>query len=135
VTKMIEERKAAHRERGRLAGRLADLEAAALLAEGEKTIVHVFEEGDAAFLRQVAARLAAEPGVRAVIASRAAHQFVFARAKDSAGDMNQLLREALVPAGGKGGGSKDFAQGTVPEAANIDELLAEARELFLRESE
>ena len=133
VTKMIEERKAAHRERGHLAGRLADLEAAALLATAVKTIVHAFDEGDAAFLRQVAARLAAEPGVRAVVASRAAHQFVFARAKDSADDMNQMLREVLVPAGGKGGGSKDFAQGTVPEAANIDELLAKARELLGRQ--
>ena len=47
--------------------------------------------------------------------------------------MNQMLREVLVPAGGKGGGSKDFAQGTVPEAANIDELLAKARELLGRQ--
>lgn len=133
VTKMIEERKAAHRERGHLAGRLADFEAAALLAKGEKTIVHAFDAGDPAFLRQVAARLAAAPGVRAVIASRSARQFVFARAKELAGDMNKMLREVLVPAGGKGGGSKDFAQGTVPEAANIDELLGKAAALLGRE--
>jgi alanyl-tRNA synthetase len=71
--------------------------------------------------------------VRAVVASRAARQFVFARAKESAGDMNQMLRETLFPAGGKGGGSKDFAQGTVPEAANIDELLAVARKPLRRD--
>ena len=135
ITKMIEERKTAHRERAQLAGRLAELEAAALLATGERTIVHAFDEGDAVFLRQVAARLAGEAGVRAVVASRDARQFVFAQAKAMPGDMNRMLREVLVPAGGKGGGSKDFAQGTVPEAANIDELLAKARDLLGRESE
>jgi alanyl-tRNA synthetase len=133
VTKMIEERKTAHRERGRLAERLAELEASALLATGEKTILHAFDEGDAAFLRQVAARLAAAPGVRAVVASRTTRHWVFARSKESSGDMNQILREVLVPAGGKGGGSKEFAQGTVPEAANVDELLHKVRELLGRE--
>lgn len=134
VAKMLEERKSAHRERGQLAGRLAELEAAALLSTGEKTIVHAFEAGDPAFLRQVGARLAAAPGVRAVIASRAAHQFVFSRAKEIGGDMGRALREVLAPAGGKGGGSKEFAQGTVPEAANIDDLLAQARSLLQRDS-
>jgi alanyl-tRNA synthetase len=134
VMKMIEERKAAHRERGQLAGRLAELEAAALLSTGEKIIVHAFDEGDPAFLRQVAARLAASPGVRAVVASRSAHQFVFARAKEAGGDMGRALREVLAPAGGKGGGSKEFAQGTVPEAANIDDLLAQARSFLQHES-
>jgi alanyl-tRNA synthetase len=133
VTKMIEERKTAHRERSQLAGRLAELEAAALLARGEKTIVHAFDAGDPAFLRQVAARLAAAPDVRVVIASRAARQFVFAQAKDLGGDMGRALRDVLGPAGGKGGGSKEFAQGTVPEAANIDELLTQARARLDRE--
>jgi alanyl-tRNA synthetase len=130
LAKMIEERKAAHRERGQLAARLAELEAGALLATGERTIVQAFDEGDAAFLRQVASRLAAAPGVRAVVASRAARQFVFAQSKDAGGDMNRMLRDVLGPAGGKGGGAKDFAQGTVPEAANIDELLGKAREML-----
>ena len=41
--------------------------------------------------------------------------------------MGRVLRDVLSPAGGKGGGSKEFAQGTVPEAANIDDLLSQAR--------
>ncbi len=44
--------------------------------------------------------------------------------------MNRMLRDVLGPAGGKGGGAKEFAQGTVPEAANIDELLEKAREML-----
>ncbi|HEV2386745.1 MAG TPA: DHHA1 domain-containing protein [Candidatus Acidoferrales bacterium] len=129
VAKLLEERKAAHRERTRLTERLAELEARRLLAE-RPVIVHAFDEADAAFLRQLAARVVAEPGVRVVLASRAARHFVFAQSKGAAGDMNKLLREIIVPAGGKGGGSKDFAQGTVPEAANLDDLLAKARDFL-----
>lgn len=127
VAKMLEERKAAHRELSQLASRLAELEASALLATGEKTVVHAFDQGDAAFLRQVAARLASAEGLRVAIASLETRHFVFAQSKGLAGDMGRALREILSPAGGKGGGSKEFAQGTVPEAANIDDLLLQAR--------
>lgn len=130
VTKLLDERKTAHRESALLAARLAELEAKALLARGERTIVHAFDRADAGFLRQVAAALAAVAGVRAVLASRSTHQFVFAQAAESAGDMKRLLAETLLAAGGKGGGSKDFAQGTVPASANIDEILARAGQLL-----
>jgi alanyl-tRNA synthetase len=133
VTKLLDESKAAHRVRALLKGRLAELEARELLARGDRSIVHVFDQGDAGFLRQVAAVLVAEPGVRAVVASRSSRQFVFAHAKDAGGDMKRLLNETLFAAGGKGGGSKDFAQGIVPESANIDEILARAREILRRE--
>ena len=135
VKKLIEEGKRANRERGRTAERLAEFEAQALLARGEKIIVHAFDEGDAAFVRRVAATLAKQVGVRAVVASRAARHFVFAQAEGLSGDVNRLLREILTPAGGKGGGTKEFAQGTVPEAANLDELMARARERMEREGE
>ncbi len=134
VKKLIEEGKRANRERGRTMERVAEFEAQSLLARGEKIIVHAFDEGDAVFVRRAAATLAKQPGVQAVVASRAARHFVFARAEDAAGDMNLLLREVLTPAGGKGGGTKEFAQGTVPEAANLDELLARARERMAREN-
>jgi alanyl-tRNA synthetase len=37
--------------------------------------------------------------------------------------MNALLREVLAAAGGKGGGSHDFAQGSVPDSRMLDHLL------------
>jgi alanyl-tRNA synthetase len=130
VTKLLDERKTARRENAQLSARLAQLEAQALLAKGERTIVHAFDRADAAFLRQVAAALTSAPAVRAVLASRSARQFVFARAEEASGDMKRLLGETIAIAGGKGGGSKDFAQGTVPESANIDEILARALNLL-----
>jgi alanyl-tRNA synthetase len=133
VVRMLDERKAAHRELAQVAARLAELEAAALLASGQNPIVHAFDQADPAFLRQVASLLAARPGMRALLAGRSSRQFVFAQAKGLAGDMNRLLRETVAAAGGKGGGSKDFAQGTVPESANIGEILTRAREVLIRE--
>jgi alanyl-tRNA synthetase len=134
VKKLIDEGKRANRERARTMERLAEFEVQSLLARGEKIIVHAFDEGDAAFVRRVAATLAKEQGVQAVVASRAARHLVFARAEDVAGDMNLMLHEILTPAGGKGGGTKEFAQGTFPEAANVEELMARAREQMARES-
>jgi alanyl-tRNA synthetase len=36
------------------------------------------------------------------------------------------LREKLGAAGGKGGGTRDFAQGTVPGTANVESILHSA---------
>jgi alanyl-tRNA synthetase len=76
----------------------------------------------------VAARLAAQPGSRALLGTRAGGHVVFAQSAGMAGDMNALLRETVARAGGKGGGSKDFAQGTVADAARLEEILRQARE-------
>jgi hypothetical protein len=42
--------------------------------------------------------------------------------------MNDLLREAVKPSGGKGGGTKEFAQGSVPEGSDIHRVLRHAGE-------
>jgi alanyl-tRNA synthetase len=53
---------------------------------------------------------------------------VFAQSKGLPYDMGALLRETLKEFGGKGGGAKDFAQGSMPDPAKADELLARAAE-------
>ena len=128
VAKALEERQAAQRERQRLLERLAEMEARTLAASCGGRVEHVFEDADAGYLRLVAARLAAQPGTRALLGTRAGGHVVFAQSAGMAGDMNALLRETLARAGGKGGGSKDFAQGMVPDAARLEEILRSARE-------
>lgn len=128
VAKTLEERQAAQRERQRLLERLAEMEARTLAASCGGTVEHVFEDADAGYLRLVAARLAAQLGTRALLGTRAGGHVVFAQSAGMAGDMNALLRETLARAGGKGGGSKDFAQGTVPDGARLEEILRSARE-------
>jgi alanyl-tRNA synthetase len=40
--------------------------------------------------------------------------------------MNTLLREALAAAGGKGGGTRDFAQGSVRDPRELERVLRAA---------
>ena len=131
LEKSLEERKQAQRSRQILLETLANYEAQELLrgVEGGAThvVLRVFDDAEPAYLRMVATQLAAEPGVQALLGSRSGGHVVFAQSPGLAADMNALLREALHAAGGKGGGTRNFAQGGVPEAARVAAVLAAAR--------
>lgn len=136
---MREERRASQREAKKLTERLAELEAAELLAskaersaDGTRSVViAVFEDAAASYLAMLAAKLVANPGVRIVLASRGAMAIVLAQSAGIEGDMGALLRELLAKVGGKGGGSKVFAQGSVGDAAAIEGVVGEARTRLL----
>jgi alanyl-tRNA synthetase len=127
VLKAFEERQAGRRDRQRLLERLAELEARALAAQPETAIVRLIEEPDPGYLRLLAAKLVAGPGMRVALANRAGH-VVLAQSAGQGRDLGALLREILAPLGGKGGGPKDFAQGTLPDVSRAEEALARARE-------
>lgn len=40
--------------------------------------------------------------------------------------MGALLKQVLALLGGRGGGSRDFAQGGVPAGANVEQILQQA---------
>ena len=134
VARALEERQAGHRVRQRLQEQLAEVEALMLLAMEMRTgkpgapriVRRVFEEADADYLRLLAAKVVAEPRVQALLASRAGGHVVFAQSAGLDADMNALLREGLQAAGGKGGGTKDFAQGNVPDSAALEGILNRA---------
>jgi alanyl-tRNA synthetase len=52
---------------------------------------------------------------------------VFAQTKGLERDMGALLRETLKQVGGKGGGAKDFAQGSVADASKAGDVVALAQ--------
>ncbi|HEV2299528.1 MAG TPA: alanyl-tRNA editing protein [Candidatus Acidoferrales bacterium] len=139
ISKMQEERRVAARDAKKLSERLAELEAAALLGskaqtsrDGARRIVsHVTDDASAAYLSMLASKLVANEGVQAILASRAANAVVCAQSQGIEGDMGALLREILAPIGGKGGGSKSFAQGTVPNEAAIESVVSAARARLL----
>ncbi len=139
IGKMQEERRASQREAKKLTERLAELEAADLLAtraqrstDGGRDIVStVLDDAAASYLAMLAAKLVANPGVRIVLASRGARAIVLAQSVGLDGDMGALLRELLVKVGGKGGGSKVFAQGSVDDAAAIGAIINAARARLL----
>ena len=86
----------------------------------------VFDEADADYLRLLASKLLAEPGVQVLLGSRAGGHVVFAQSPGLPTDMNALLREAVQAAGGKGGGTRDFAQGSVPDVGALEAILNRA---------
>lgn len=133
IAKMIEERRMQHTTVKRLEERLAELESKALLnavASGERAriVAAALDDATPAYLTLLARKLTEEANIVALLASRATGHVAFAQTKGFSADMNALLREALGKFGGKGGGSKDFAQGSIPNAAQADEFVAKAKE-------
>jgi alanyl-tRNA synthetase len=135
LAKMIEEKRGLHSAVKRLEELLAEQEARALLAaapaakqSGVRIMARALEEATPGYLGLIAGKLVGEAGVVALLASRGAGHVVFAQSKGFSNDMAALLRETLKEFGGKGGGAKDFAQGSMPDPAKADELLARAAE-------
>jgi alanyl-tRNA synthetase len=95
-------------------------------AGGPRLVMRVFEEADADYLRLLAAKLVAEQGVQVLLASQTGGHVVFAQSAGLGADMNALLRESLQPVDGRGGGSKDFAQGSVPDGGALEAILNRA---------
>lgn len=135
VAKILEERRAQHSGAKRMEDRLAELEARELLARSEaagasgaKTISGVLEDATPAYLALLAAKATAQANAIALLASRISGHVVFAQTKGGSADMGALLREALAAAGGKGGGTKDFAQGKIPNAGDADRVIEHAKQ-------
>lgn len=131
--KALEERKEAQRECQVLLEELAGHEASEMLrvakeksAGSSRVLVRVFEEADAAYLRLVATRLVRESGVQVLLATKAGAHIVFAQSPGLSADMNAMLRDVVSASGGKGGGTRDFAQGKVANVALLEELMSHA---------
>ncbi len=86
----------------------------AALREGQRVIIQVFENRDVNDVRALAKLLVAQPNVVALLGLAGEKcQLIFARSKDTQGDMGQMLKCALTTLSpiARGGGSPDFAQG------------------------
>jgi alanyl-tRNA synthetase len=133
LSKMIEEKRALHGAARRLEERLAEHEARALLTaglaqkqSGVRLIACTLEEATPGYLGLIAERLVGEAEIVALLVSRGTGHVVFAQSKGFQNDMGALLRETLKEFGGRGGGAKDFARGSIPDPRKGDEVLARA---------
>ena len=111
---------------------LAAAQAAALLAEtpesgGRKFIVRTFADREMNFLKLLAQRLTRQSPNTVVLLATTSPQpsLVFAQSAGQPFDMGALLKETVTKLGGRGGGSKDLAQGGVAKADGIESALAE----------
>jgi alanyl-tRNA synthetase len=132
VRKLLEESRAARKSRERLLEEIADLQAAQLLAatqesSSRKVIVRSYADRDLAFIKLLAQRLTRQSGAAvALLASTLAPSaLVFAQSAGQPFDMGALMKEALQQLGGRGGGSKDMAQGGPANTDRIEVVLAE----------
>ena len=123
VARAAEERRQSDRQRKELQSRLAGYEARSLWEEaaagsgGVRIVQRVLEGAEADYLRLLATRVVEHGRGVALLGARPGGHVVFAQTAGLAGDMNLVLRSALAGTGGKGGGTRDFAQGSCPDPA------------------
>jgi alanyl-tRNA synthetase len=92
-------------------------------ADGVRTIV-VRDAASADELRALAQAAFALPKVVVVGALVTPPSVLVASSEDSGVDAGRLLKEKLAAAGGRGGGSPRLAQGSVPDAAAVESVVA-----------
>jgi len=132
ILKSQEEAKAAARAQQKLLEEVAELHAFRLLASapvenGRKKIVRVINDRELGFVRLVAQKIAggSEPAIALLAATSGPPTLVFAQSPGLPSDMGAEMKKAMASLGGRGGGSKDFAQGGAPDAARVEALLQE----------
>ncbi len=139
VRKSVEENKLLRKQKEDGLDELAELMAWADLrsqpeTNGRKIIVRTFPDRDIGFAKLFAQKVtrAGMPAIALVASTMDPPGLVFAQTaggtSGSTADMGALLKQALSAVGGRGGGSRDFAQGGVPAGSriNVEQLLREA---------
>ncbi len=131
--KALDEIKSLRKQREQSLEELAAAQAAALLAEtpeqgGRKLIVRTFADRDLNFLKLLAQKLTRQsPNAIALLATTSPQpSLIFAQSSGRPHDMGALLKETMTKLGGRGGGSKDMAQGGLPTATGLEDALAQA---------
>jgi alanyl-tRNA synthetase len=131
--KALDEIRSLRKQGEQLLEELAAAHAAALFTEtpasnGRKLIVRNFSDRDQNFVKFLAQRLTRQSSaVIALLAtSSPAPSLVFAQSAGQPHDMGALMKEIMTTYGGRGGGSKDMAQGGLPQAGVLDAALAAA---------
>jgi alanyl-tRNA synthetase len=141
IRKSVEESKLLRKQKDDALDQLAELMALAALhnqpeTNGRKIIVRAFSDRDIGFAKLFAQKVTrtAMPAIALVASTVNTPGLVFAQtptqnpapAPSSTADMGALLKQVLSSVGGRGGGSRDFAQGGVPAGSNVEQLLQQA---------
>jgi alanyl-tRNA synthetase len=112
---------------------LAEAQAATLLAQipdenGRRILTRSYSDRDMNTLKLLAQKLTRmSPAVVALLGTTSPQpSVVFAQSSGQPFDMGSLMKQTLSKFGGRGGGSKDMAQGGLPDPATIDAALQAA---------
>jgi alanyl-tRNA synthetase len=135
IARMEIEAKTSTKDRAALLGSLAELDAERLAALAPAFVVHRLDPqqpaSDLAYAKMLASRLIGKLHSNAalIIAPELDRASVVLAAKSSSLDCGTLLRNALAAMDGRGGGSKDMAQGALP-LPRVEELVEHLRSIF-----
>jgi alanyl-tRNA synthetase len=94
-------------------------------ANGRKFVVRSLSDRDLSFVKLLAQKLTRlSPSVIALLATTSPQpSLVFAQSTGQPFDMGALMKETMTKIGGRGGGSKDLAQGGIPNVEGIESTL------------
>ena len=119
--KSLDEIRSLRKQREQSLEELAEVQAAAILAEtpetnGRKLVIRTLVDREMNFLKLLAQRLTRHaPKTVALLATTSPQpSIVFAQSSGQPSDMGALMKEVMSKFGGRGGGSKDMAQGGLP---------------------
>jgi alanyl-tRNA synthetase len=139
ISKQAEELRATLRAREKLLKRVAEYEARELWSaaperKGWTIIRQVFAAEDHDEAKMLAHALAHLPTAVALIGVKGKPAALyFAQSAGGGADMGSVLRQTVAQVGGKGGGTRDFAQGGGLDETRLDEALALAESLLQRQ--
>jgi alanyl-tRNA synthetase len=129
----LDEVRSLRKQREQLQAELAAAQAVAMLAEtpetdGRRVVVRTFADRDVNSLKLLAQALTrGSPNVVAILAGTSPSvSLVFAQSPGAPFDMRALVQAAAGRLGGRGGGTKDIAQGGAPSAEGLETALATA---------
>ncbi|HVN22191.1 MAG TPA: DHHA1 domain-containing protein, partial [Dongiaceae bacterium] len=133
VRKSLEEIRALRKQREQSLEELAEAQATAILAEtpdiaGRKLVIRTLTDRDMNFLKLLAQKLTRlAPNVITLLGTTSAQpSLVFAQSSGQSSDMGKLMKEILAKFGGRGGGSKDMAQGGLPNPDAVQSAMSAA---------
>jgi alanyl-tRNA synthetase len=95
-------------------------------ADGFRRVSQRSARGSLEELRAVAQTFTAQPKAIFTAALAEPPSVLFAVSEDSGMDAGKALKAALAEAGGRGGGNARIAQGSVPDAAHLEQVLSRA---------
>ncbi len=133
--KLMQEKAALSREKDRLQAQLLDREAEALIgsagAAGRTAIIRrTFSGRKLDDVKVLAQKLAAHPGIVAILAIEDARQLVVARSAGLTGSCHEAIRQVTAEFGGKGGGKPELAQAGGIPADSLDACLVALEKHF-----
>ena len=130
VRKALDEAKAARKTYEKSLEEIAELLAGKMIAESVaeanvKVIAQVFPERDLLFVKLLAQKLTrtGQSVVALLAAASGTPALVFAQTAGGRFDMGALMKEAVAATGGRGGGTKDMAQGGATSCDRLEPTI------------